>query len=190
VLKRAIRTLWIVLDEMDLMWIPVHKSWRLNERNYGALQGRLKSEVEEIYGPEQVHRWRRGFRDLLPALEGGDIRNPDPDPRYRDLGEGRIFRGESLEDTQGRLIPLWDKEISPELKKGKRVLISSHGNTIRALIMHLERLSDQDIEQVEIPTGQPLVYRLDQDLHPVGHFYLLKERKVDLFSRTNERIGT
>jgi 2,3-bisphosphoglycerate-dependent phosphoglycerate mutase len=172
VLKRAIRTLWLVLDQMDLMWIPVAKSWRLNERNYGALQGQSKSEIEREYGNIQIHRWRRGFEDRPPSIPEGDSRNPVGDPRYENLKAEQLPRTESLRDTQERLLPLWQQEISPELLKEKRVLIASHGNTLRALIMHLERLSAQEIEQVEVPTGRPLVYRLDRDLEPVDHFYL------------------
>jgi 2,3-bisphosphoglycerate-dependent phosphoglycerate mutase len=172
VLKRAIRTLWIVLDQMDLMWIPVNKSWRLNERNYGALQGQHKSEMEEKYGPAQIHRWRRGFEDRPPAIPLDDCRDPAHDPRYKDLRAEKLPLAESLRDTRERLLPLWQQEISPQLKRGKRILISSHGNTLRALIMHLEKMSAEEIEHVELPTGRPLVYRLDTTLEPISHFYL------------------
>jgi 2,3-bisphosphoglycerate-dependent phosphoglycerate mutase len=164
VLKRAIRTLWIVLDEMDLMWIPTCPSWRLNERFYGDLQGRKKLEMDEIYGIEQVRHWRRGFREHPPAMPVGDGRFPENDPRYRHLEAGQIPRSESLQDTQERLLPLWQDQIAPELKRGKNILVVSHGNTIRALVKHIENISDQDIEQVEVPTAVPLVYELDDSL--------------------------
>jgi len=173
VLKRAIRTLWIVLDEMDLMWIPALKSWRLNERFYGDLQGRKKSEAEERYGKEQVHRWRRGFRESPPSRPAGDERFPGNDPRYRDLASGQIPGSESLQDTQNRLMPFWLGQITPELKKGKNVLVVSHGNTIRALVKHMENISDRDIERLEIPTGIPLVYKLDGRLRPEGRRFLV-----------------
>lgn len=172
VLKRAIRTLWIVLGEMDLMWIPTYPSWRLNERFYGDLQGRKKLEVEEIYGIEQVHRWRRGFKDGPPALPVGDERFPGNDPRYRHLEVGQIPRSESLQDTQDRLLPLWKGQIAPELKKGKDILVVSHGNTIRALVMHIENISDRDIELVEMPTAAPLLYEMDDSLRPRARRYL------------------
>ena len=172
VLKRAIRTLWIVLDKMDLMWIPTHTSWRLNERFYGDLQGRSKTEMEERYGREQVHRWRRGFRDRPPSMPVGDERFPENDPRYSGLALGQMPRSESLQDTEDRLMPLWQGQIAPELKKGKNVLVVSHGNTIRALVKHIESISDRDIERVEIPTAVPLVYELDDRLRPKGHRYL------------------
>lgn len=164
VLKRAIRTLWIVLDEMDLMWIPTYPSWRLNERFYGDLQGRKKSEMEEIYGIEQVHQWRRSFRDKPPAMPAGDERFPGNDPRYRHLEVGQIPRSESLQDTQDRILPFWQSQIAFELKRGKNILVVSHGNSIRALIKHIENISDQDIEHVEMPTAVPLVYELDDSL--------------------------
>ena len=172
VLKRAIRTLWIVLDEMDLMWIPTLTSWRLNERFYGDLQGRSKAEMEERYGIEQVLHWRRGFRDRPASMPVGDERFPENDPRYSDLISGQIPRSESLQDTENRLMPFWRDQIAPELKKGKNVLVVSHGNTIRALIKNIESISDQDIELVEIPTAVPLVYELDERLRPKGHRYL------------------
>lgn len=172
VLKRAIRTLWIVLDEMDLMWIPVTACWRLNERFYGDLQGRSKMEVEERYGQAQVHRWRRGFRDRPPALQREDPRYPLHDRRYSGLGEDQIPVTESLEDTASRLLPCWQRRIAQDLKEGKTVLVVSHGNTIRALVKHLDSISDCDIENLEIPTGIPLVYELDADLQPKAHFYI------------------
>lgn len=177
VLKRAIRTLWIVLDEMDLMWIPVTPSWRLNERNYGALQGSSKKEMEEKYGTEQIHRWRRGFNDQPIALESNDDRYFGAlcDPRYRDLEDIQIPRAESLKDTLNRVMPCWKSRIAPDLNKGKKVFVSSHGNTLRALVKHIEKISDEDIEKFEIPTGIPLVYRLDENLQSKNRFYLKSE---------------
>lgn len=172
VLKRAVRTLWIVQEEMDLMWVPAVPSWRLNERFYGDLQGRSKMETEEKFGKEQVHRWRRGFRDMPPALKRDDERYPRRDPRYRDLTDDQIPVAESLEDTLHRMLPFWQSNIGQELEKGRDVFIAAHGNTLRALVKHLESCSDEEIENLEIPTGIPLVYELDGDLHPKGHFYM------------------
>lgn len=174
VLKRAIRTLWIVLDEMDQMWIPVITCWRLNERHYGALQGASKKEMEERYGAEQIHRWRRGFADEPPALEKSDDRYRSVlcDPRYRDLEEGQIPRAESLKDTLERVIPCWQSQIEPGLLEGRNVFISSHGNTLRVLAKHIESISDNEIEMFEIPTGVPLIYKLDKGLQPADRFYL------------------
>ncbi len=168
VLKRAVRTLWIVLDEMDLMWIPALPCWRLNERFYGDLQGRSKKEAIERYGKKQVARWRRGFSERPPAVETGDRRYPGQDPRYRDVPESLLPRTESLRDTQERVLPFWQALIGPELEKGKNVLVVSHGNIIRALAKHLENISDQDIEKVEIGTAVPLVYELDDQMRLVG----------------------
>jgi 2,3-bisphosphoglycerate-dependent phosphoglycerate mutase len=172
VLKRAIRTLWIVQEEMDLMWIPVLPSWRLNERCYGALQGLSKRDTEERYGKEQVFRWRRGFADRPPALAKDDARYSVRDPRYAMLKEVEIPTTESLQDTLWRVLPFWKEEISPQLQWGRRVFVAAHGNSLRALIKHLDGLSDREIEQVEVPTGVPLVYELDRDLRPVSSFYL------------------
>jgi 2,3-bisphosphoglycerate-dependent phosphoglycerate mutase len=172
VLKRAIRTLWIVLEEMDLMWIPVLPSWRLNERCYGALQGLSKGDTVERYGKEQVHRWRRGFSDRPPALTKEDPRYSKSDPRYATLKEEEIPLTESLQDTLQRLLPFWLEDIAPELQAERQVFVAAHGNSLRALIKHLDGLSDREIEQVEVPTGVPLVYELDGDLQPVRSFYL------------------
>ena len=172
VLKRAIRTLWIVLDEMDLMWIPALACWRLNERFYGDLQGNSKKKMEEKYGIKQVQRWRRGFRERPPALPDDDERNPLRDLRYRDLKTSQIPKTESLEDVQNRLLPFWQGQIASELQQGKNVLVVSHGNTIRSQVMNLEGISDQGIEEVEIPTGVPLVYELDDHLQPRTRYYL------------------
>jgi 2,3-bisphosphoglycerate-dependent phosphoglycerate mutase len=172
VLKRAIRTLWIVLDEMDQMWIPVLPCWRLNERFYGALQGKSKQETEKRYGIAQVQLWRKGFRERPPAVAADDDRYPGLDDRYSDVQESLLPKTESLEDTQERVLPFWRALIAPELQKGKNVLVVSHGNTIRAMVKHLENISDQDIESVEIPTAQPLVYELDDQMRLVGRSYL------------------
>jgi len=158
VLKRAIRTLWIVLDELDLMWIPVTASWRLNERFYGDLQGRSKKETEEKYGAWQVHRWRRGYLERPPALDRGDERFPSGDPRYRTLKESQIPTAESLKDTLDRLLPLWHEKIAADLRDDKSVFICAHGNTIRALVKNIDGVSDHDIADLEIPTGRPLIY--------------------------------
>ena len=172
VLKRAIRTLWIVLDEMDLMWIPALACWRLNERFYGDLQGNSKEKMEEKYGIKQVQRWRRGFRERPPALPDNDNRNPLRDLRYRDLKTSQIPKTESLEDVQNRLLPFWQGQIASDLQQGKNVLVVSHGNTIRSQVMNLEGISDQGIEEVEIPTGVPLVYELDDHMQPKTRYYL------------------
>jgi len=158
-LKRAIRTLWIVLDEMDLMWIPTITSWRLNERFYGDLQGCSKKEVEKKYGIEQVHKWRRGYNDRPPVLTIEDMRYPGHDFRYKVLKEDEIPRSESLKDTMDRILPIWRERIEPDLLKGKSVLISSHGNTLRVLIKWIDGLSDEAIEKVEIPTANPRIYQ-------------------------------
>ncbi len=172
VLKRAIRTLWIVLDEMDLMWIPVHLSWRLNERHYGALQGLNKSEMAAKFGEQQVLIWRRSYDIPPPALEKTDPRYPGHDPRYRDIGEENIPSTESLKDTVKRFLPYWHETIAPTIREGRRVLISAHGNSLRALVKYLDDMSDQDIVALNIPTGIPLVYELDDDLKPIRHYYL------------------
>jgi 2,3-bisphosphoglycerate-dependent phosphoglycerate mutase len=175
VLKRAIRTLWIVLDEMDLMWLPVTASWRLNERCYGALQGQSKRQMEERYGPDQVHQWRRSFRDLPPEMDEEEMRSLRHDPRYAGLADDQIPKTESLQDTLQRLLPCWQDRIAPSLRAGKKVFIAAHGNTIRALVKHLDSISDAEIETVEMPTGIPLVYELGEDLVPFHHYYLRSE---------------
>jgi 2,3-bisphosphoglycerate-dependent phosphoglycerate mutase len=172
VLKRAIKTLWIVLEEMDLMWIPIKNSWRLNERHYGALQGLDKAETAEQYGAEQVQIWRRSYAAPPPALTPDDARNPSKDPRYAHLQPREIPLTESLKDTVARLIPYWEQVISASLRDGKRVLIVAHGNSLRGLIKHLDAIPDEEIVKLEIPTGIPLVYELNDDLTPVRHFYL------------------
>ncbi len=172
VLKRAIRTLWTVLDELDLMWIPVEHSWRLNERHYGALQGLDKAQTAAKYGDEQVLIWRRAYDTPPPALEPGDPRGAAGDPRYRDLSPGEIPATECLKDTVARFLPHWTGTIAPAIQSGKKVLIAAHGNSLRALVKHLDGVSDKDIVGLNIPTGIPLVYELDQALAPIRHYYL------------------
>jgi len=172
VLKRGIRTLWIVLDEMDLMWIPVYRSWRLNERHYGALQGLNKAEVAVKYGEEQVLKWRRSYDVRPPALETSDPKYPGNDPKYRDLDQKDIPLTESLKDTVIRFVPYWHEVISPILKTGTKILISAHGNSLRALVKHLEGVSDEEIAQQNIRTGIPLLYDLDKNLKPLRSYYL------------------
>jgi 2,3-bisphosphoglycerate-dependent phosphoglycerate mutase len=172
VLKRAIRTLWIAQDEMDLMWIPVYRSWRLNEKHYGALQGLNKSETAKKYGEKQVLLWRRGYGIRPPALEKKDKRHPIHDPIYKGLAKKDIPATESLKDTVARFLPYWHKVITPVLKAGKKVLISAHGNSLRALVKHLDLISDSEIVKLNIPTGIPLVYELSRALKPLKHYYL------------------
>lgn len=178
VLKRAIRTLWIVLDEMDLMWIPVQLSWRLNERHYGALQGLNKAEMAAKFGEQQVLIWRRSYDIPPPALEKTDPRYPGHDPRYKGIGEENIPCTESLKDTVKRFLPYWHETIAPTIREGKRVLISAHGNSLRALVKYLDNISDQEIVSLNIPTGIPLVYELDDDLKPIRHYYLADPEAV------------
>ena len=172
VLKRAIRTLWIVLDRMDLMWIPVHRSWRLNERHYGALQGLNKAETAALHGEAQVKLWRRSYDVPPPALDPSDDRWPGRDRRYADLKPEEVPRTESLKDTVARFLPYWHSTIAPCVKSGKRVLIVAHGNSLRALVKYLEDMSDEDIVALNIPTGIPLVYELDEELRHLRHEYL------------------
>lgn len=172
VLKRAIKTLWLVMEEMDLMWIPVYRSWRLNERHYGALQGLDKAETAAKHGMEQVQIWRRSYAIRPPALAPDDERNPAKDPRYADLAPQDIPATECLKDTVERFLPYWRGSIAPEVAAGKRVLITAHGNSLRALVKYLDKLSDDDIVGLNIPTGIPLVYELADDLTPLDHYYL------------------
>jgi 2,3-bisphosphoglycerate-dependent phosphoglycerate mutase len=172
VLKRAIRTLWIVLDELDRMWIPVEHSWRLNERHYGALQGLNKAQTAAKYGDEQVLIWRRSYDIPPPALEESDPRYPGTDPRYRGLGASELPLTECLKDTVARFLPYWDQAIMPMIQAGKKVVIAAHGNSLRALVKYLDKLSDEEIVALNIPTGVPLVYELDDQLEPVRHYYL------------------
>ncbi len=172
VLKRAIRTLWIVLDELDQMWIPVHRSWRLNERHYGALQGLNKAETAKRYGDEQVLVWRRSYDTPPPVLESGDERYPGGDPRYAGLGAGEVPHTECLKDTVERFLPYWHETIAPRVRAGERVIIAAHGNSLRALVKYLDDVSEEDIVGLNIPTGVPLVYDLDDALKPLGSRYL------------------
>jgi len=172
VLKRAIRTLWIVLDQMDLMWIPVVNSWRLNERHYGALQGFNKAETAKKYGEEQVHLWRRSYDVRPPILEKTDQRYPGKDAKYKELDRKDIPVAECLKDTVDRFLPFWHESLVPELKKGKKILVSAHGNSIRALVKYLDNVSDDEITQLNIPTGVPLIYELNADLKPRRHYYM------------------
>jgi len=172
VLKRAVRTLWIALDEMDLMWIPVYNSWRLNERHYGALQGLNKSEIAAKYGEDQVLIWRRSYDIRPPALEKTDERSPANDPRYKDLAKKDIPLTECLKDTVARFLPYWHETIAPVVKSGKRVIIAAHGNSLRALVKYLDNISDKDIVALNIPTGLALVYELDDKLKPIRSYYI------------------
>ncbi len=179
-LKRAIRTLWIVLDEMDLMWIPVHRAWQLNERHYGALQGLDKAQTAGKFGEAQVKIWRRSYDVPPPPLEIGDPRHPGHDPRYRGLADGEIPLTECLRDTVGRFLPYWHEAIAPSIRAGRRVLIAAHGNSLRALVKYLDGVSDREIVELNIPTGMPLVYDLDAELKPLRSYYLGDPEKVRL----------
>ena len=172
VLRRAIRTLHIALDVMDLLWIPELKSWRLNERHYGALQGLNKAEMAEKFGDEQVHIWRRSYDVPPPALEPSDERFPGRDPRYAALDPADVPATECLKDTVARFLPYWHEEIAPAIDSGKRVVIAAHGNSLRALVKYLDKISDEEIPGLNIPTGIPLVYELDRNLAPIKHYYL------------------
>jgi len=175
VLKRAVRTLWQVLDELDQMWLPVYKSWRLNERHYGALQGLNKAETAARHGEEQVLIWRRSYAVAPPSLTTADERWPGFDPRYADLAPEQLPLTESLNDTVKRFMPYWHQVIAPDLARGRKVLIVAHGNSLRALVMHLDRLSEEEIMDLNIPTGIPLVYELDAHLQPQSHHYLIDQ---------------
>jgi len=178
VLKRAIRTLWVVLDDMDLMWIPVHRDWRLNERHYGALQGLNKAETAAKYGDDQVKIWRRSYATPPPALDLNDPRYPGADPRYASLQATDVPVGESLADTVKRFLPAWHGAIAPLVARGQKVLVVAHGNSLRALVKYLDGVSDEAIVELNIPTGIPLVYELDGDLKPIRHYYLGDEQAV------------
>ena len=178
VLKRAIRTLWLALDEMDMMYLPVKNDWRLNERHYGALQGLDKAETAAKFGDEQVLVWRRSYDTPPPALEAGDDRTSFGDPRYAGLDKGQIPLTECLKDTVARVMPAWDEEIAPQIRAGKNILISAHGNSLRAIIKMLDNISDTDIVGLNIPNGQPLVYELDADLKPIKHYYLGNQEAI------------
>jgi len=172
VLKRAIRTLWLALDEMDRLWLPVEKSWRLNERHYGALQGLDKAEMAARFGEAQVLAWRRSYDTPPPALAPGDERDAFGDPRYAGLARAQVPLTECLKDTVARVLPYWNAVIAPAVRAGRSVLVAAHGNSLRALVKHLDGVSDADIVGLNIPTGVPLVYELDAQLRPLGHRYL------------------
>lgn len=172
VLKRAIKTLWLTLEQLDQMWIPVHNTWRLNERHYGALQGLNKAETAERHGMEQTQIWRRSYDTPPPALTPDDPRHPGQDPRYANLSPAELPLTECLKDTVARFLPYWHEMVAPAVRSGRRVLIAAHGNSLRALIKYLDNISDQDIVQLNVPTGIPLVYELDDDLKPIRNYYL------------------
>ncbi|MCX7353471.1 MAG: 2,3-diphosphoglycerate-dependent phosphoglycerate mutase [Alphaproteobacteria bacterium] len=175
VLKRAIKTLWLLLETMDRMWLPIQHDWRLNERHYGGLQGLNKAETAKKYGDDQVFVWRRSYDTPPPPLEANDPRSQANDPRYRAIA-GKVPPSESLKDTITRTLPFWHETIAPSIKSGKRVLIAAHGNSLRGLVKYLDNLSDEEITKVEIPTGRPLVYELDGNLKPLRHYYLGEEK--------------
>ncbi len=179
VLRRAIKTLWLALERMDLMWIPVAHSWRLNERHYGALQGLNKAETAAKFGDAQVLAWRRSYDIPPPALAADDPRYPGADPRYRGLAPNQVPLTECLKDTVARVLPYWNQSIAPDIRAGKRILIAAHGNSIRALVKYLDKVSDTDIVGLNIPTGVPLVYELDDALKPLRHYYLGDAAEVE-----------
>jgi 2,3-bisphosphoglycerate-dependent phosphoglycerate mutase len=177
-LKRAIRTLWMILDELDLMWVPVHHSWRLNERHYGALQGLNKAETAAKFGDAQVKIWRRSYDVPPPALTPDDERFPAKDPRYRDVPAEQLPLTECLKDTVERVLPYWNETIVPAIRSGKRVVIAAHGNSLRALVKYLDNMSEAEIMELNIPTGVPLVYEFDENLKPVRHYYLGDQAEI------------
>ncbi|MFX0010143.1 MAG: 2,3-diphosphoglycerate-dependent phosphoglycerate mutase [Candidatus Hermodarchaeota archaeon] len=189
VLKRGIRTLWIVLDEMDLMWIPIYNSWRLNERHYGALQGLHKDELAAEVGEEQVLLWRRGYDIQPPPLKTTDPRYPGEDPRYRNLTPDEIPITESLKDTVARFLPYWHDTIAPSVKQGNKIIISAHGNSLRALVKYLDSLSDEEVVSLNIPTGIPLIYELNDDLKPITHYYIGDPEEVEKAMKEVENQG-
>ena len=178
VLKRALKTLWITLDEMDLLWIPFVKNWRLNERHYGALQGLNKAETAELHGDEKVLIWRRSYDIPPPPLEKTDPSYPGSDPRYKNMDEKDVPLTECLKDTVNRFLPFWHDNIAPTIKTGKKVIIVAHGNSLRALVKYLDNIGDKEILALNIPTGMPLVYELDSNLKPIKHYYLGDEEAV------------
>ncbi|XYJ10806.1 2,3-diphosphoglycerate-dependent phosphoglycerate mutase [Telluria sp. B2] len=179
VLKRAIRTLWLALDEMDQMYLPIKNDWRLNERHYGALQGLDKAETAAKFGDEQVLVWRRSYDTPPPALDASDDRVSFDDPRYAGLDKSQIPLTECLKDTVARVMPAWNEEIAPAIHAGKNILISAHGNSLRAIIKMLDNISDTDIVGLNIPNGQPLVYELDENLKPIRHYYLGDQEAIN-----------
>ena len=178
VLKRAIRTLWTVLDELDEMWLPAEHTWRLNERHYGALQGLNKAETAAKYGEEQVHLWRRSYDIPPPLLELSDERHPKNDPRYADIPADQLPCGESLKDTLHRLLPYWHSTLAPALNAGQKILVVAHGNSLRALVQYLDNLSNEEILNLNIPTGVPLAYELDEELKPIKREYLGEKKSL------------
>ncbi len=178
VLKRAVRTLWLMLERMDLMWIPVQRSWRLNERHYGALQGLNKSETAARYGDDQVLQWRRSYDLPPPALERDDQRHPRFDPRYSGLDPRVLPDAECLKDTVKRFLPYWNDYLAPQILSGKRLIVAAHGNSLRALVKYLDHISDEEILKLNIPTGVPLVYRLNEDLTPIENRYLGDQEEI------------
>jgi len=189
VLKRAIRTTWIILDELDQMWLSVTNSWRLNERHYGALQGLNKAEMAAKYGEAQVLIWRRSYDVRPPPLEKSDSRYPGLDPRYRNLTESDIPVCESLKDTMSRFLPYWHEVLAPAIGSWKRVLISAHGNSLRALIKYLDNVSETEIVKLNIPTGIPLIYELEDSLKPIRHYYLGDEEAIRKATESVARQG-
>jgi len=189
VLKRGIRTLWIVLDELDLLWIPVFKSWRLNERHYGALQGFYKAKMAAELGEEQVLIWRRSYDIPPPPLKTTDPRYPGTDVRYKDLDPKEIPLSECLKDTVERFLPYWHETIAPTIKDGKEILISAHGNSLRALVKYLDNVSEEEIVTLNIPTGVPLIYELDDDLKPIKHYYLGDQEAIQQAIEAVENQG-
>lgn len=189
VLKRAIRTLWLCLDEMDLMWIPVIRNWKLNERHYGDLQGLNKSETAKKFGEEQVLIWRRSYDIPPPELSKDDDRYPGKDPRYKDLSKDEIPLTESLKTTVDRVIPYWESVIAPEVKKGKKVIVTAHGNSLRALVKHLDNMTEEEVLKLNIPTGTPLVYELDKNLKPIKHYYLGDQEAIALAEKAVANQG-
>ena len=179
VLKRAIKTLWLVMEQMDLMWVPVYRSWRLNERHYGALQGLNKAEMAVKVGEEQVHLWRRSYDVRPPELKKTDERYPGNDPRYKELNENDMPLAESLKDTVARFMPYWYEVLAPALTLSKNILVSAHGNSLRAMVKYLDNISDNEIANLNIPTGIPLVYELNEELKPLKHYYLADAEKVE-----------
>jgi 2,3-bisphosphoglycerate-dependent phosphoglycerate mutase len=178
VLRRGIKTLWIVLEEMDLMWIPVYRSWRLNERHYGALQGFFKDEMAREVGEQQVLIWRRSYDTPPPALKTTDPRYPGNEMKYQNLKPDELPLTECLKDTVERVLPYWHDEISPIIKSGKKALISAHGNSLRALVKYLDNMPEEEVVSLNIPTGVPLIYELDNDLKPITHYYLGDQEEI------------
>ena len=179
VLKRAIRTLWITLDKLDLMWIPVERSWRLNERFYGGLTGLNKAETAEKYGDEQVLIWRRSYNVPPPKLDKSSEYYPGNQAKYKGLSEKELPVTECLKDTVERVVPYWEKSIAPDIKAGKKLIIAAHGNSLRALVKYLDNVSDEEILKLNIPTGAPLVYELDENLKPIKHYYLGDQEAIE-----------